>query len=1154
MNKEIHIGQTRMPQSEKPVQGKWTDWEGEAFYAISNFDEMPPFFMSIVSHSDHWMYLSSKGSLTAGRANPELALFPYYTDDKIHDAAEFTGSKTILLVTLGAITSLWEPFSVRTRGSYLTTANLYKNEVGNKIIFEEVNHNLQLTFRYSWMSSDRFGWVRESTIVNHNNTEVSIELIDGLQNLLPYGVTRTMQGMLSTLVDAYKKSEMVGDSPLALFRLSSIPVDKAEPSEALKATSVWSIGLSDVKYLLSTKQLDQFRYGSEIHSEAESFGVKGAYLLNASLQLLPSEEKKWLIVAEVSQDASDLEKLLGQMQQGVHLEETIKNDIQAGTEQLIRLVAQADGLQLTADQQNVKRHFSNTMFNCMRGGIPFNDYSIPKADFEQHLKTLNLPLYQKLETWINQLPETLNYTELIEESWQNVNPDLIRLSLEYLPLMFSRRHGDPSRPWNLFNIQLKNSDGSPLLYYQGNWRDIFQNWEALAVSYPALLPGMIAKFLNATTIDGYNAYKITRDGIEWEILDPDDPWSNIGYWGDHQIIYLLKLLELSEKTNPGKLTDWLHQSLFAYANVPYVIKPYEQLVAHPQDTILFDAEKNKTIEQLVYKIGSDGKLIHLNHEVFRVNLMEKLLVPFLSKLSNFIPGAGIWMNTQRPEWNDANNALVGNGASMVTLYYMRRYVAFLKNLLQKTHPTGWSVSKEVLDFLLELNHVFDTNNNLLSAPLTNECRRVITDQLGLAGSRFRAKVYLSISGEMLALSHQDLHDFLEITEKYIDHTIGLNKRSDGLFHAYNLIAFSNGELAVRYLPEMLEGQVAILSSGYLNAKQALELLNVLRASDLYRPDQRSYMLYPNKKLPLFLERNTLSESLVAQSVLLTKLLENGDTSLIKRDENGVTHFSGSINNKNALLVAMEKLKGKGFDQLIEKDQTLLLNMYEEQFNHQSFTGRSGSFYKYEGLGSIYWHMVSKLLLSVSESINLAIRSDANEQTINQLRIHYNNIREGIGSHKSPAEYGAFPSDPYSHTPLMLGVQQPGMTGQVKEDILTRWFELGVEVKNGHILFHPENVDPSEFIHDLNVENQSLFERHFNIVLPESHTFAAFSCCHIPVLYLKDNVAKVVLQLKDDKTFEISGHEINEKWTEVIFARTGLVQQINVHFETKFRKL
>jgi hypothetical protein len=115
--------------------------------------------------------------------------------------------------------------------------------------------------------------------------------------------------------------------------------------------------------------------------------------------------------------------------------------------------------------------------------------------------------------------------------------------LEYLPLTFSRRHGDPSRPWNRFSIRVSADDGSELLYYEGNWRDIFQNWQALLRSYPRYLPHVVAKFLNASTVDGHNPYRISRDGIDWEVPDPDDPWSNIGYWGDHQIVYLLHLLE-----------------------------------------------------------------------------------------------------------------------------------------------------------------------------------------------------------------------------------------------------------------------------------------------------------------------------------------------------------------------------------------------------------------------------------------------------------------------------------------------------------------------------------------------------------------------------------------------------------------------------------
>ncbi|MGR5543464.1 hypothetical protein ACPV5V_33410, partial [Vibrio campbellii] len=66
-------------------------------------------------------------------------------------------------------------------------------------------------------------------------------------------------------------------------------------------------------------------------------------------------------------------------------------------------------------------------------------------------------------------------------------------------------------------------------------------------------------------------------------------------------------------------------------------------------------------------LGSDGKLVLTSdNEVYLVNLMEKILVPLLAKLSNLVIDGGIWLNTQRPEWNDANNAIVGNGLSMVT--------------------------------------------------------------------------------------------------------------------------------------------------------------------------------------------------------------------------------------------------------------------------------------------------------------------------------------------------------------------------------------------------------------------------------------------------------------------------------------------------------
>ena len=184
---------------------------------------------------------------------------------------------------------------------------------------------------------------------------------------------------------------------------------------------------------------------------------------------------------------------------------------------------------------------------------------------------------------------------------------------------------------------MQDEHGKPVVGYQGNWRDIFQNWEALSYSYPLYTNHIIAKFLNATTADGYNPYRISNEGIEYEVIEPENPWSNIGYWGDHQIIYLLKLLEISYRHEPDKLRALLHERKYAFANVPYRLKSYAEIVADPKNSIRFDDEEHKRIQA--------------GHPTPQplTTMADKLLITFLTKMSNFVPNAGIWMNTLRPE-------------------------------------------------------------------------------------------------------------------------------------------------------------------------------------------------------------------------------------------------------------------------------------------------------------------------------------------------------------------------------------------------------------------------------------------------------------------------------------------------------------------------
>lgn len=1123
----------------------------ESWFKITDYDSMRPFFMSIVSDSNQWMFISSNGGLTAGRKNSEYALFPYYTDDKITDLEDITGNKTIFQVATEDKAKIWEPFSVRNESKFRTTRNLYKNRFGNKIMFEEINHDLDLTFRYQWNTSNLYGFVKKSTLTNFGSKNRKVTVLDGLQNIMPYGVSADLQTRASNLVDAYKRSELVKDSGLGIFALSAIIVDKAEPSEALKANAVWSYGLENANYLLSSKQLDEFRTGKRIQQETDIKGEKGAYFIESEIDLSGNSEKKWSFVANVNLDQAHVVRLNHEIKNDSGLTKVIDEDIERGTQKLKQLVAGADGLQLTSDVLNDTRHYSNVLFNIMRGGTFDENYRIEKNDFVAYLRKASKQVVERNSTFINELKDSFDKKEL--NQWlENISDvDLIRLSKEYLPLKFSRRHGDPSRPWNQFSINTHSEiDGSKILDYEGNWRDIFQNWEALVYSYPDFLEGMIFKFLNATTFDGYNPYRVTKDGFDWETIEPDDPWSYIGYWGDHQIIYLLKFLEFYEKYEPKALRTLFGEESFVYANVPYRIKSYQDIVNDPKDTIEFDEESDKSIRQKVAERGADGAVLSSEkEEIHHVNFIEKILATVLAKVSNFIPEAGIWMNTQRPEWNDANNALVGNGVSMVTLYYLRRFLKFIEPVLADVESNSYSVSEELAKLFNSINDVLVNNQTLLNSSISDSERKKITDKLGLAGSEYRNQIYdHGFSGESVKIELDQIKGFVSTALKFLEHSIEANQREDDLYHAYNLMSINDDRIFISHLDEMLEGQVAVLSSGYLSPKEELNVLDALRASALYRDDQQSYILYPNKELPGFLKKNTIPKEEISKSELLKNLEADGNHRIITKDVNGEYHFNGNFRNARDLKKGLSDLSDK-YKSLVEKEEKLILQVFENVFDHKSFTGRSGTFFGYEGLGSIYWHMVSKLHLAVYEVCERADEANVDKDVVKKLAKHFDEIGEGIGVHKSPELYGAFPTDPYSHTPAHRGAQQPGMTGQVKEDILVRIGELGIEIKDGRLSFDPSFLKKEEFSKEKKAfDLVSVDQNEYKIELPENAL--GFTCCQVPVIYRISDKSGLDVELSDGSSKSFKTSELDENLSGEVFERSGRVKQITVSIQEK----
>ena len=1138
---------TTSPSSFPPGdQDGLVEIDGSGYYAIHDIDRMHPFLMSVVSDGDRWMFISSTGGLTAGRVDASGALFPYQTDDALHHAAGVIGPVTAVRVVSGGH-RVWTP--LRGRSEPGATRRLFKSVVGNTVIFEEENSTLQLLFRYRWTSSDRFGFVRTATLVNLSDVAVSVSLIDGLLGVLPHGLDPSVYQSMGNLTNAYKRSEVVGGAPrMAAYTLESKIVDRPEPAEVLRASVVWSAGFSHADLTLTPDALDGFEAGGRSEVVELLTGRPGAYLLTGTLELGPEAEAGWHIVADVGRDQRQVAALRAYLRAGTGICADVEASVAAAATSLVEIMAPADALQWTGDRVATAHQFANVTYNVMRGGVPLSGYRIATADIARFIADRSKPVAERHRSWLEALPSHVERSTLLAQAAATEDAQLTRLAFEYLPFSFSRRHGDPSRPWNRFSIRLRDAAGEPLVYYEGNWRDIFQNWEALCLSFPEYLPGVISVFVDASTPDGFNPYRITRAGVDWEVPEPDDPWSNIGYWGDHQIVYLLRLLQAAHRFVPGRVERMLGERRFSYADVPYRIAPYEALVRDPKQTISYDFAAAEGIAARVEAIGSDGKLVQgTDGAVYLATLAEKLLIPALTKLSNYVPGGGIWMNTQRPEWNDANNALVGYGLSMVTLYHLRRYLDHLRRLVAEAECETVQVSTEVSQWFAAVLGALESSAGH-NAASDDSLRRALMDRLGHAFSEYRARVYAEGFSGRETLNMTDVVHLCDIAIEHLDDTIRRGRRSDGLYESYNLVHFgTEGSTAtIEPLGEMLEGQVAVLDSGVLSPTQRADVVDALFASAMYRADLDSFMLYPARRPPTFLDKNVVPAALAEGNPLLWALIEEGDASIITVDVDGVYRFNPDLSDQGKLSAALEGLDASTrWSGLVRDHRAEVLTIYEHVFRHRAYTGRSGSMYGYEGIGSIYWHMVAKLLVAVQESVVDASAEGAPSHEVARLIEQYWRVRAGLGFNKTAREFGAIPIDPYSHSPAHAGAQQPGMTGLVKEELLTRPLELAVRVDAGSIEFDRILLRGLELLS--RPESWALYDADLRpLALEVPAGSLGVTICQVPVIVsTTSGDPEIEILRRDGSTDRIAGVRIDAATSAQVFGRTGEIHLIRV---------
>ncbi|MFI5336285.1 MAG: hypothetical protein ACHQ5A_05855, partial [Opitutales bacterium] len=185
--------------------------------------------------------------------------------------------------------------------------------------------------------------------------------------------------------------------------------------------------------------------------------------------------------------------------------------------------------------------------------------------------------------------------------------------------------------------------------------------------------------------------------------------------------------------------------------------------------------------------------------------------------------------------------------------------------------------------------------------------------------------------------------------------------------------------------------------------------------------------------------------------------------------------------------------------------------------------------------------------------NLLAAQVAGAPELDRLIAQYYDVRAGLGFNKTPAAYGANPTDPYSHTPGHSGAQQPGMTGQVKEEILTRFGELGVVVGGGRLSFRPALLRAGEFTSAPGVFRTLAGGTEATHALPAGAL--AFTFCGVPVVYrLSSGPAGMRLHGTDGPVRVITGTTLDATASAEVFSRAGRITLLEVSLGEAYRPL
>lgn len=774
-------------------------------FVIENYNYAKPFsnfFPGIAGKYGipMWTFYVNRGQAISsfGVRDKDHSILEFLPANKAWQLVSAQGFRTFLKITEKGKTLFYEPFHNGFSNLEYTLSNKMLISPWG-LSLEETNSTLGLKTKVEYFNipSDNYaGIARILNIENTSKTDKNIELIDGLPQIVPFGTNNFFLKKMSRTIEAWMGVENLKNK-VPFYRLKVDPVDRPEVLRINEGNFYLGFTLENKKAKLSLPIVDPQEIFAEITDfslpinfiKSKSLGSSAGKPASAktpsafsflNLKLKKGEDKSIYSVAGYMRSLEALNKAIPKITALGYLGKK-----QAQNRQIIEELTK--DIQTSSSSREFNLYSQQTYLdNLMRGGYPLI-FSSGKAFY-----------------------------------------------------LYSRKHGDPERDYNKFQLAATYfSQGN------GNYRDLNQNRRNDIWFNPEIKDENLTSLLNLIQLDGFNP--LTVKGASFVLKDKESlraklkeiipangldkllsflekkftPGELILYMEDSQIKlgasydeFLDLVISASNKINEaehgeGFWIDHWHYNLD-------ILESYLRIYPENLKKIVFDERKftyfdnseivkpraekfllhNSKPRQL-HAVACDNlkkDTIHKRHEsphlarqlaggekIYETTLMNKLLCLLANKFASLDAfGCGIEMEADKPNWFDALNGLPALfGSSLCETLELKRLCLFIKNSFQKTGVDRLYLTEEVYNFLSRLNQLtLDYLNNKMDDYSW-------WDETHSTKENFRALTKMGVSGNELETTSSDLTGIIDIFLKKINS--GINKAWDeqkGVYTGY----------------------------------------------------------------------------------------------------------------------------------------------------------------------------------------------------------------------------------------------------------------------------------------------------------------------------------------------------------------------------------